>query len=180
MAQRKDNKGGNSQLQNKYWDCPDYVRKDLSNIIKRYESINKNGKPTEGYKRAKDILEHGKIPYGQMKRIKNWFDSFEGDHNDMEYRLNGGKTMNNWVNGSLDKAVKTIEGPKKIKMNTGMSNQFIKPHTKDNNKINKNSLKLRIPKLHKSDVSQQVWTGKPVYSEELKRIKTLIIYESKI
>ena len=73
---------------------------DLSNIIKRYESINKDGKPTEGYKRAKDILEHGKIPYGQMKRIKNWFDSFEGDHNDMEYRLNGGKTMNNWVNGS--------------------------------------------------------------------------------
>jgi len=87
MAQRKDNKGGNSQLQNKYWDCPDYVRKDLSNIVKRYESINKNGKPTEGYKRAKDILEHGKIPYGQMKRIKNWFDSLRDSKNiDMNWR----------------------------------------------------------------------------------------------
>ena len=52
-----------------------------------------------------------------------------------------------------------------------MSNQFIKPHTKDNNKINKHSLKLRIPKLHKSDISQQIWTGKPVYSEEIKKNK---------
>ena len=65
-------------------------------------------------------------------------------------------------------------------METGMSNQFIKPHKKDNNKINKNSLKNKLPKLHKSDVSHQVWTGKPVYYEEIKRIKSLIIYESKI
>ena len=180
MAERKNNKGGNSELRGKYWNCPDYVLNAISNAVKTYESINKNTEITEGYKRAKGILESKKIEYGQMKRIKNWFDSFDGNHNDMEYRLNGGKTMHNWVDSTLNRATAAIEGPKKIKMNTGMSNQFIKPHTKDNSKVNKNTLKIRIPKLHKSPVSHQIWTGKPVYSEEIERIKKLIIYESKI
>ena len=75
---------------------------------------------------------------------------------------------------------KIVDGNKRRKMNAGLPNQFKKQHTKDNSKVNKNSLKLRIPKLHKSAVSQQVWTGKPVYSEEIKRIKNgvFILYES--
>jgi hypothetical protein len=181
MATRKNNKGGNKELHGKYWKCPTYVRNCLSNAVKTYESITKEyDKPTEGYKRAKGILENNLIEYSQMKRIKNWFDGFEGDHDDMEYRLNGGKTMNNWIDGTLNREIEAIKGPKKIKMNTGMSNQFIKPHTKDKSKINKHSLKLRMPKLHASPVSHQIWTGKPVYSEEIERIKKLIIYESKI
>lgn len=179
MATREENKGGNSQLDGKYWKCPDYVRNCLSDAVKRYEYTDKTGKTTEGYKRAKGILESGEIEYKNMKRIKNWFDSFEGNENDMEYRLNGGRTMYNWIDSALNKEIKAIEGPKRIKMETGMSNQFIKPHKKDNNKINKHSLKAKIPKLHQSPVSHQVWTGKPVYSEEIERIKYLIIYESK-
>ena len=179
MATRDENKGGNSALDGKYWKCPDYVRNCLSTAVKRYEYTNKNGKPTEGYKRAKGILVHGEIEYKQMKRIKNWFEKFEGDNNDIEYRLNGGKTMDNWINNTLNRETQVIKGPKKIKMQTGMSNQFIKPHEKDNNKIDTDSLKMKLPKLHKSPVSHQIWTGKPVYSEEIKRIKYLIIYESK-
>ena len=180
MSKRKDNKGGNKELHGKYWNCPDYVTNCLSNAVKVYESITKDGKTTEGYERAKGILESNMIEYSHMKRIKNWFDNFEGNNEDMEYRLNGGKTMHNWVDSTLNRATAAIKGPKKIKMNTGMSNQFIKPHTKDNSKVNKNTLKIRIPKLHKSPVSHQIWTGKPVYSEEIERIKKLIIYESKI
>ena len=178
MATRDKNKGGNIALDGKFWKCPDYVRNCLSNAVKRYEYTNKNGKPTEGYKRAKGILEQGEIEYKQMKRIKNWFESFEGDHNDMEYRLNGGKTMDNWINSTLNKETQAIKGPKKIKMETGMANQFIKPHKKDNDKINNHSLKMKLPKLSK-DISGQIWRGKPVY-EEIERIKSLIIYESKI
>ena len=48
MAKRKENKGGNSELHDKYWNCPDYVRNCLSNAVKRFESLNKDGKPTEG------------------------------------------------------------------------------------------------------------------------------------
>lgn len=178
MANRKKNKGGNSDLDGKYWSCPDYVLNCLKNAVKTYESINKDNKPTEGYKRAKGILENNKIEYKQMKRIKNWFDSFEGDHNDMEYKLNGGKTMNNWVDGTLNRETQALKAPKKIKSETGLANQFIKQHSKDNTKVNKDTIKIKLPKISK-DVVGQVWRGKPVY-EELMRIQELIIYESKI
>jgi hypothetical protein len=113
-----------------------------------------------------------------MKRIKNWFDNYDGDHKDIEYRLNGGKTMQNWVESTLNKETLALKGPKKIKSETGLSNQFIKQHEKDNTKINKHSLKMKLPKLSK-DISGQVWRGKPVY-EEILRMQNLIIYESKI
>ncbi len=177
MAKRTENKGGNSELQGKHWKCPGYVLNCVNNAVKTYESTNKEGKQTEGYKRAKSILEDSNIEYKQMKRIKNWFDKFEGDHNDMEYRLNGGKTMNNWIDSTLNKETAAIKGPKKIKMETGLSNQFIKPHTKDNSKINKHSLKLKLPNLAK-DIKGQVWRGKPIY-EEIERIKSIIKYKTK-
>ena len=59
-----------------------------------------------------------------------------------------------------------------------LTNQFIKQHSKDNNKVNKHSLKIKIPRPNK-DISGQILRGKPVY-EEIKRIQNLIIYESKI
>jgi len=175
---KEANKGGNTHLHGKYWSCPEYVINCLNNAVKTYESINKEKETTEGYKRAKGILENNMIEYNHMKRIKNWFDNFEGTHNDIEYRLNGGKTMHNWINSTLNKETEAIKGPKKIKMETGLSNQFIKDHEKNNNKINKHSLKVKLPKVHK-DISGQAWRGKPVY-EEIERIQSLIIYESKI
>ena len=178
MAQRKNNKGGNSELRGKYWNCPDYVLNSINNAVKTYESLNKNNDTTEGYKRAKGILENKKIEYGQMKRIKNWFDSFDGDYKDMEYRLNGGKTMNNWIDSTLNKEREAIKKPKEIKSKTGLSNQFIKTHNKNVNKINRETLKQSLPKLHK-DISGQIERGKPVY-EELIRMKSLITYKSKI
>ena len=182
MANRKKNKGGNSKLHGKYYNCPNYVLNAIGNAVKTYETLKKedieNNKPTEGYKRAKGILENKKIEYKQMKRIKNWFDDYEGKHDDIEYRLNGGKTMNNWVESTLKKETESIKAPKKIKSETGLANQFIKQHEKDNNKINKQSLKIKIPKISK-DISGQVMRGKPVY-EEILRIQKLIIYESKI
>jgi hypothetical protein len=169
MAERKNNKGGNSQLEDRYWNCPDYV-------------INWNGK-TEGYERAKGILETKKIGYGQMKRIKNWFDSFEGDWEDEEFKLNGGSTMKNWVNNQLDTATNAIKNIKDAQKDTNPNNTFIKPHEKDNSKIKYKST-FSIPNLAK-DVSGQISRGKPIYeplgmNEEIERIKNLIIYKSKI
>ena len=137
MANRKENKGGNSELRGKYWSCPEYVTNAINSAVKRYEALNKNGKTSEGYKRAKGILNNNLIEYSQMKRIKNWFDTFEGSTDDMEYRLNGGKTMHNWVDSTLNRETAAIKAPKKIKMETGLSNQFIKSHNKDVNKVNR-------------------------------------------
>ena len=78
----------------------------------------------------------------------------------------------------INRETAAIKGPKKIKMETGMANQFLKKHEKKNTKVNYQSIKPKIPKLSK-DVKGQVWRGKPVY-EEIEKIKSLIIYESKI
>jgi hypothetical protein len=59
-----------------------------------------------------------------------------------------------------------------------LSNQFIKQHEKDTNKVNSQTLKIKLPKLSK-DISGQLSRGKPVY-EEILKIQKLIIYESKI
>ena len=179
----KKNKGGNSQLEDKYWNCPDYVLNVLENSVKRYETLRlKNGK-TEGYERAKNILENKRIGYGQMKRIKNWFDSFDGDWEDEEFKLNGGKTMHNWVNNQLNTATTNIKNIKDAQKDTNPNNTHIKTHTKDNNKIKYKST-FSVPNLGK-DISGQISRGKPTYepiglSEEIERIKNLITYKSKI
>jgi hypothetical protein len=174
---KKNNKGGNSDLHGKKWKCPNYIMDTIKDAVNKYEKNGKK-KKTQGYKRGKGLIEDNEIEYKHMKRIKNWFDKFEGTHNDIEYKLNGGKTMHNWVDSTLNKERLALEGPKKVKSETGLANQFLKQHNKDNNKINKNSLKIRIPRISK-DVSGQIWRGKPIY-EEIKRMKKLITYKSKI
>jgi hypothetical protein len=177
MAKRKDNKGGNSKLKGKSWNVPDYALNAINNAVKTYETLQKEDieteNTTEGYKRAKSILEVKNLKYNHMKTIKSWFDNFDGDHNDIEYRLHGGKTMHNWVDGTLNRE----------REDTGLTNQFIKNHEKDNNKVKFKST-FSIPNMGK-DISGQIKRGKPIYepmgmSEELIRMKNLIIYESKI
>jgi len=178
MADRKNNKGGNNELHGKKWKCPKYIMDSITNAVTEYEKKFDKPKKTQGYKRAKGLMEDDMIEYKSMKRIKNWFDNFDGSNKDIEYNLNGGKTMHNWVDSTLNKERLAIEGPKKIKSQTGLANQFIKQHTKDNNSINKTSIKTRIPKMYK-DVAGQISRGKPIY-EEINRMKNLITYKSKI
>ena len=95
---------------------------------------------TEGYKRNKELREKKEITYQQLKRIKNWFDNFNGHPNDLSYKLNGGDYMKNWVNQQLQSMRGNIYNTKKNKSESGMENQFISPHTKDNiNNLNRPS-----------------------------------------
>jgi hypothetical protein len=41
------------------------------------------------------------ISYPQLKRIKNFFDNFQGKENDPSYILNGGSQMKAWVENTL-------------------------------------------------------------------------------
>lgn len=188
MAKRKENKGGNSKLKGKSWKVPNYALNAISNAVKTYETLQKEDinseNTTEGYKRAKSILEVKNLKYNHMKTIKSWFDNFNGDHSDIEYRLHGGKTMHNWVDSTLNREREAVKAPKKIKSETGLSNQFIKNHEKDNNSSIRNKSTFSIPNVSK-DISGQIKRGKPIYepmgmTEEVERIKNLIIYESKI
>jgi hypothetical protein len=85
---------------------------------------------TEGYKRNKELQSQKFMDYKQLKRTKNFFDGFKGNQKDPSFILNGGVIIKNWVNDELRKMRDFTKMTKRNKMDTGMQNQFIKPHEK--------------------------------------------------
>lgn len=85
---------------------------------------------TEGFNRNKELQNKNFIEYKQLKRIKNFFDNFIGNHKESSFILNGGVEMKNWVNNELRKMRDYTKMTKTNKMDAGMMNQFIKPHEK--------------------------------------------------
>jgi len=81
---------------------------------------------TEGFKRNKDLREKKEITYQQLKRMKNWFDNFEGKENDLSYILNGGHYVKNWVNETLRGMRDGVRLPKEVKSEV-LPDQFKKP-----------------------------------------------------
>ena len=87
---------------------------------------------TEGFNRNKELQTQKFIDYKQLKRIKNFFDNFDGNENDAPFILNGGVLIKNWVNDELRKMREYNKMTKRNKMDAGMQNQFLKPHEKKN------------------------------------------------
>jgi len=125
----------NNELKHRKFPIPDGVRKYLQRTLNNY-----NGDKTiDGYKRLNNILSMDGIAYNEMKRIKNFFDNYNGSDKSAEFILNGGDAMKTWVNNTLYTATKSIHDFKQAKKDAGINNAFIKPHEKDrqNNKKNK-------------------------------------------
>jgi len=163
----------NSDLQGGYFVCPDEVVRGLQSELASYEK----GGNTKGLKRAKGIVEKGKISYSHIKRLKNYFDKYEGDGTDDEYKLNGGDKMKKWVDNTLKGARDGIHFEKKARMDAGEENQFKKTHSKDN--ANADPTRVRIPRPHKGSVQRQIMTNKVTYesvSDEMDEIRYLIEY----
>ena len=118
----------------------------------------------DGYKRNKELQGKQTIDYKQLKRIKNFFDSFQGNQEDDSYILNGGVEMKNWVNDQLRRMRDGIHMTKKNKSETGMENQFIKNHEK------KDFIDVRKSQEHKNTVSKY----DVAVTESLKRINEII------
>lgn len=85
----------------------------------------------EGFNRNKELRETGVVSYQQIKRIKNWFDSFNGNKEDAPFILNGGDRMSQWCNHVLDHWRSVDADGKKRRADGGMENQFIDNHEKD-------------------------------------------------
>lgn len=120
--------GGNKELKGRKFPIGKGIRQHLTNILNSY----KGDKTIEGYKRLNNILkmEDG-IEYNEMKRLKNFFDNYNGTPDNATFILNGGEEMKNWVNNTLNSATSAIRDIKKDKMEMGMKNSFIKNHTKN-------------------------------------------------
>ena len=144
----------NKDLYDKKVKIPDEIREHMRNSFSSVSSESKD----EGHKRNKELQGSNEISYQQLKRIKNYFDNFNGDVQEKSYILNGGDYMKNWVNDTLRFLRDDIYNTKKNKQEAGMQNQFIEPHqkndmsslnrpSKSHNKIN-NELKEDLKRIN--------------------------------
>jgi hypothetical protein len=129
-----------------------------------FDSANTDDSTIEGFKRNQELRDSRETTYQQLKRMKNWFDNFNGLENDLPFILNGGHYVKNWVNNTLGGMRNNVYMGKKAKSEV-LPNQFIQTHTKDNlNTMNRQS------KSHSSttgDINKDI-------TENLKRINELI------
>lgn len=163
----------NSELRNKTFPIPDGVRNMLQSILNNY-----NGDKTiDGYKRLNNLLSSDCITYQDMKRIKNFFDNYQGTDKSAEFILNGGQQMKNWVNSTLGQATKAIKDFKQAKKDAGINNAFRKPHEKDRQNHKKNK-----PTQTKFNVSNQNMLDNNVmhYYESKKRVICITEEQSKM
>jgi len=117
----------NSDLYGKKIELPEDVVVYLQQC---FDAANEQDETTEGYKRNKELRDSGSTTYQQLKRMKNWFDSFNGHENEIPYILNGGHYVKNWVNDTLGGMRDDVHSLKKNKSEV-LPNQFIDPHEKD-------------------------------------------------
>jgi hypothetical protein len=145
----------NSQLQGKVWDIPVKMKDHLQTIFDAY----KGPKNVEGWERLRDMLSSDTITYEQMKRIKNFFDNFQGTNKDTTYLLNGGTKVKTWINSKLEHARDEIHGKKEKLKDIGMTNQFQKDQD------------LSVPS---GKIGSHTSELKKVMGEELKKINYII------
>jgi hypothetical protein len=84
----------NSNLYNKAIELPKEVLEYLQTC---FEYVPNSSPSIEGHKRNEELRNTGYVTYQQLGRIKNWFDSYDGDGTDAPYILNGADYMKNWV-----------------------------------------------------------------------------------
>jgi hypothetical protein len=170
----------NNNLDHKSFKVPDKVANRITQALK---TINVNDKQAKGLKRAKDMVDNKRISYGQMKRLKNYFDSYEGDGMDAEFKLIGGTLTRKWVLDSLSQDRESIHKIKKARMDAGEENQFLKPHTKDKDNANPTKANGGMIKTKDSFTNDRIMSGDAIYQEQYNKkidsIKYLIEYMNK-
>lgn len=122
----------NSDLYNKTAKIPESLIKHLNDS---FGSISADSS-IEGFKRNKELRETGIATYQQIKRIKNWFDGYGGNKEDAPFILNGGDRMQQWCDEVLRVWRDNDLSGKKLKMDTGMQNQFLDSHEKNSFNLN--------------------------------------------
>jgi hypothetical protein len=151
----------NKDLYGNVVDLPEHVLKYLNDC---FESALGADDSTEGFRRNKELREKRNVSYQQLKRMKNWFDGFNGHDNDLPFILNGGHYVKNWVNDTLSGMRDNVEMSKDIK-SVALDNQYIDSHEKDNI-VNQN----RPSKDHHSNLERYDLA----VTESLRRINDLI------
>lgn len=150
----------NSDLYNKRVKFPEEMKEHMKSS---FESVQDANQYSEGYNRNQELQEQSSVTYQQLKRIKNFFDTFKGNPSEGSYVLNGGEKMKGWVEGALRFLRDSNYNTKHNKSETGMQNQHIDDHEKDYTNV-------RPSKKHKSTIQKY----DSAVTESLKRINHLM------
>jgi hypothetical protein len=142
----------NKQLYDRKAKIPESL---INHLNKSFEMVEGDSS-VEGFNRNKELREKGIVTYQQLKRIKNWFDNYNGNKEDSPFVLNGGDRMNKWCNHVLHHWRNTIEQGKEIKMNSGMENQFIDNHQKDGIVVNPQDRHEKGIKKYDTSVTENI------------------------
>jgi hypothetical protein len=105
----------NSKLLGTLHAIPDEVMAHLKGIMKQ------NGDAGgAGIKRLKGLLDKGYCTYEQLKRIKNFFDHhpLKTEADQVQFNINGGQMMKDWVNHRLEQIRGAIYGKNKLGADT--------------------------------------------------------------
>ena len=144
---------------------PKQIKQHLRNSFAQAQGANQN---TVGFRRNKELQSQEKITYKQLKRIKNFFDTFKGQPTDITFILNGGVLMRNWVNNTLNN----------MRNNTQTNQQDTRP---EDPTITSNDLKTNVKDLarpsqqHKRTTQRHATaTYEQTVVESLRRINDLI------
>lgn len=152
----------NKDLYNKRVKFPEEMKEYMKQSASAIQNADQY---TEGFKRNQELQSQNSVTYQQLKRIKNFFDTFKGNPKDASFILNGGEKMKGWTEGALRFLRDSIYNTKHNKAEVGMENQHIKDHEKNGGEI-------RPSKRHKK-TSQKHDTA---IAESIKRINKLINY----
>jgi hypothetical protein len=122
----------NKNLYDRKAKLPDSLIKHLN---KCFNSVTANSND-EGYDRNRKLVSDKIATYQQIKRIKNWFDSYSGNKKDSSFILNGGDRMKKWCEEVLRVWRSNDKNSKETKSDAGMENQFLDNHEKNSFNLN--------------------------------------------
>jgi hypothetical protein len=144
---------------------PKEIKQHLRNSFAQAKGADNN---TDGFRRNQELQGQESITYKQLKRIKNFFDTYKGKPTELPFILNGGVLMRNWVNNTLSN----------MRNNTQNNQQDTKP---EDAKVNSNDFKNNVKDLsrpskeHKRTSQKHATaTYEQTVVESLKRINELI------
>ena len=148
----------NSNLYNRKAKLPNELIKHLK---KNASSVSADSN-TEGFNRNQDLVDGGIVTYQQIKRMKNWFDEFNGNKEDAPFILNGGDRMKSWCDEVLRVWRSGDSSSKEHKSDAGMQNQYLGSHEKNS---------FNLADTH-TTTADNLKVGS--VTEEIKRINKLI------
>lgn len=139
VDKKKILKEENSAAVNKTWYIPDDIYMVLLENKKNYDG----NRAAKGWDRLNNLIENRNVSYGEMKRLKNFFEN-EGKTDSFQYNLLGGNRMYQWVKNSLNSFRTAVSNDKANRKAMGFQNVYQKAggtkqsgngqaHTKKNN-----------------------------------------------